>query len=141
MATTHFTRMDVNGDGQLDRADRAAMHKARFTEMDSDKNGSISEAEFTAAHSAWMEKRGEHRKGMGGRHEGRGHRGGHGGGMRLLKAADTNGDQAITKAEMTAAIDAHFTKADTNKDGKISSDEHKAMRAEMRQRMQAATTN
>jgi hypothetical protein len=61
--------------------------------------------------------------------------------MRLLKAADANGDQAITRAEMTAAIDAHFTKADTNKDGKISSDEHKAMRAAMRQRMQAATTN
>jgi Ca2+-binding EF-hand superfamily protein len=117
------------------------MHKARFSEMDGDKNGSISEAEFTAAHAARMEKRGERRMGMGGGHEGRGHHGGRGGAMKLLKAADTNGDQAISKAEMTAAIDTHFTKADTNKDGKISSDEQSAMRQAMRQRMQAATTN
>jgi Ca2+-binding EF-hand superfamily protein len=141
MATEHFTRMDANGDGQLDAADRAAMHKARFTEMDGDKNGSISEAEFTAAHSAWMEKRGEHRKGMGGGHDGRGHRGGRGGGMMLLKVADSNGDQTVTKAEITAAIDTHFTKADTNKDGKISPSEHSAMRQAMRERMKAATTN
>jgi Ca2+-binding EF-hand superfamily protein len=137
MATAHFTRMDANNDGKLDAADRTAMHKARFTEMDSDRNGSISEAEFMAAHTARMEKRGEGHMGFGGEHEGRGHRRGHGGGMSLLKAADTNGDQAISKAEMTAAIDAHFIKADANKDGKISSDERVAMRAAMHQRIRA----
>lgn len=149
MATAHFAKMDANNDGQIDAADREAKHKAHFAAMDTDKNGSISETEFAAAHAARMEKRGEpgegpmgmegHRKGHGG-HDG--HRGGHkGGGMMMLKMADANGDKAITKAEMNAAIDAHFTKADTDKDGKISSAEHDAARKAMHERMKAAVAN
>ena len=143
MANTHFTKMDVNADGQINAADREAKHKAKFGEIDTDKNGSISEAEFTAAHAARMAERGGRGEGkMGRHHEGRGHHGGrHGGGMKMLKMADANGDKTITKAEMTAAADAHFAKADTNKDGEISSAEHDAMRSAMRERMKAAVTN
>lgn len=143
MANTHFTKMDVNADGQINAADREAKHKAKFGEIDTDKNGSISEAEFTAAHAARMAERGGRGEGkMGRHHEGRGHHGGrHGGGMKMLKMADANGDKTITKAEMTAAVDAHFAKADTNKDGEISSAEHDAMRSAMRERMKAAVTN
>lgn len=146
MASTHFTKMDVNADGLINAADREAKHKAKFGEIDTDKNGSISEAEFTAAHAARMAERGERGEGkMRGHHEGRGHhgmgKGHHGGGMKMLKMADANGDKTITKAEMTAAVDAHFAKADTNKDGLISSAEHDAMRSAMRERMKAAATN
>lgn len=146
MANTHFTKMDVNADGQINAADREAKQKAKFGEMDTDKNGNISEAEFTAAHAARMAERGERGEGkMGRHHQGRGHHGAgkgrHGGGMKMLKMADANGDKTITKAEMTAAVDAHFAKADTNKDGQISNAEHDAMRSAMRERMKAAATN
>ncbi len=147
MANTHFTKMDVNADGQINAVDREAKHKAKFGEIDTDKNGSISETEFTAAHAARMAERGERGEGkMRGHHEGRGHHGegkGHrgGGGMKMLKMADANGDKTITKAEMTAAVDAHFAKANTNKDGQISSAEHDAMRSAMRERMKAAAAN
>ncbi len=146
MANTPFTKMDVNADGQINAADREAKQKAKFGEIDTDKNGSISEAEFTAAHAARMAERGERGEGkMRGHREGRGHhgmgKGHHGGGMKMLKMADANGDKTITKAEMTAAVDAHFAKADSNKDGQISSAEHDAMRSAMRERMKAAATN
>jgi len=150
MANNHFTRMDVNKDGQINAADREAKHKEHFAAMDTDKNGSISEAEFTAAHEARKEKREamrEGHKGMAGhgaeghameagpRHKGgRGHKGG---GMMMLKMADANGDKTITNAEMMAAVDAHFAKADSNKDGKISAEEHTAMRKAMRTHMKA----
>ena len=146
MANTHFAKMDVNADGQINAADREARQKAKFGEIDTDKNGSISEAEFTAAHAARISERGERGEGkMRGYHDGRSHhgmgKGHHGGGMKMLKMADANGDKTITKAEMTAAVDAHFAKADTNKDGQISSAEHDAMRSAMRERMKAAATN
>lgn len=61
--------------------------------------------------------------------------------MKMFKMADANGDKAITKAEMTAAVDAHFAKADTNKDGQISNAEKDAMRSAMRERLKPATAN
>lgn len=151
MANSHFTRMDVNKDGQINAADREAKHKEHFAAMDTDKNGSISEAEFTAAHEARKEKREamrEGHKGMaghgteghvmaGGSHHKGGRHGHKGGGMMMLKMADANGDKTITNAEMMAAVDAHFAKADSNKDGKISADEHSAMRKAMRAQMKA----
>jgi hypothetical protein len=38
---------------------------------------------------------------------------------------DTNGDGAVTRAEMLAQAEARFVKADANKDGKLSGDELK----------------
>ncbi len=65
------------------------------------------------------------------------HHMGHGGGM-WMKAIDTDGDGAISKAE----ADAWFNKLDTNRDGKIDKAEmdahRKAAMAERHARMQAA---
>ncbi|WP_308909567.1 hypothetical protein [Pseudokordiimonas caeni] len=41
------------------------------------------------------------------------------GGFDHFGKADTNGDGAVSKAEMTASLQAHFDKYDANKDGKI----------------------
>lgn len=139
-ADAHFAKMDLNGDGKLDAADKVAMVKKHFAEMDADKNGAITEAEFVAAHEARAAKRGERHAtrmepaGPGGmEHHGRGgHKGRHGGmrggGMKMLASFDTNGDKAISKAEFRTAAEARFTKADTNNDGIISAEERKSQR-------------
>ncbi len=136
-ADAMFTKMDVNNDGTLNQADKAAKLKEHFAEMDADKNGAINEAEFITAHEARAEKREDRREMRGDRkgpddHDG--HRmGGHGkGGMKMLAMADANGDKAVTKAEFRTAAEARFTKADTNNDGSISADERKAQRADKR---------
>jgi EF hand len=140
-ADAMFTKMDVNGDGAVNAADREAKVKIRFQQMDADKNGAISEAELIAAHDERADDRAEKRAGRGpdghhgGRH-GRGHKGGRGGegghAMGLMKAADANKDQAVTKAEFQAAAEARFAKSDTNKDGSLSSAEVDAAKAAMR---------
>jgi hypothetical protein len=122
-----FARMDVNGDGTLSQADRAARLKAHFAEIDADKNGSISEAEFMAAREERMEKREDRRQARGDR-PGRGKDGHDGSGMHMMKLADTNADQKVSKAEFRAAAEARFTRADTNNDGTLTRDERKAER-------------
>ena len=138
MGDASFAKMDANGDGMLNVADRAAMMSKRFAAIDTDKNGAISEAEFMAMHEARADRRGERRgkamergmmgePGMMGAHGG--HRGGRGGGaMGLMKRADTNGDQSVSQAEFRAAVEARFAKADTNNDGTISAEERQANR-------------
>ncbi|MEP7350065.1 MAG: EF-hand domain-containing protein [Sphingorhabdus sp.] len=135
-ADSHFAKMDANGDGTLNQTDRAEMIKKHFAEMDADKNGSINEAEFVASHQARADKHGDK---MGGdrmgrdKHDGAHRMGGGGkGGMHMMKMADANNDQAVSKAEFRAAAEARFAKADTNKDGSISAAEHKAQRETMR---------
>ena len=63
-------------------------------------------------------------------------RGGHGGGMALLKSADANADGNTTVAEAQAKLLERSTAMDSNKDGAISVDEveafHQARRAERR---------
>lgn len=128
-----FAKMDVNNDGILNAADREAKIKVHFQEMDANKNGAISEAEFLTAHKERMEDRAEKRAERGadghrgGRH-GLGHGGMGGGGMGMMKGADSNNDMAVTKAEFRIAADARFTTADANNDGAISADERKADR-------------
>ena len=60
-----FAKLDVNGDGFLDKADRELAMKKRndawFTEADTDKDGKLSRAEFDAAHAKRMAERGQHR--------------------------------------------------------------------------------
>jgi EF hand len=140
-ADTMFAKMDENGDGTLNAADREAKVKAHFQEMDADKNGAINEAEFVTAHNARMEDRQAMRDDRGpeserrrGHHGGGKHGGGKGGGhaMAMMKAADTNNDMAVTKAEFRTAAEARFAKADANNDGSLSADEQKAARNAMR---------
>ena len=59
--------------------------------------------------------------------DGPGHRGGRGG---MMAMADTNKDGAISKAEMTAALEGRFAKMDVDKDGKLTQADRDAMRAQ-----------
>lgn len=139
-ANAMFARMDQNADGTINAADRDAEMKMRFQKMDADKNGAISESEFLAIHQQRMEERHVKRAERGEKH---GHHGGRkgamGAAMVLLKAADSNQDMTVTKAEFQAEVDARFVKADTDKNGSLSAAEQKAarkaMRTEMRDRL------
>jgi len=55
-------------------------------------------------------------------------RGGRGGGMMMM--ADTNKDGTITKAELTAGLEARFAKMDIDKDGKLTQAARDALRAQ-----------
>jgi hypothetical protein len=146
MAAEHFAKMDANGDGKLDSADRAARQAKIFDRIDADHNGSISRDEFAAMHAQRGERGGERagvgRQGMmGGDHGGRGRHGMHGGmggrGMMLGKMVDTNNDGTITQAEFTAAALAHFDKADADHNGTVTAAERKAAFDAMKSQWQA----
>lgn len=140
-AAEMFARMDVNKDGQIDAADRAAKHAERqarmFERLDANKDGTISKAEWdqhgadrAAKRAERGEKRadaGEGKRGMRGHH---GKRGGHRGMM--MGKADTNGDKAVSLAEFQTAALARFDAADANKDGQVTPEERKAQRGEWR---------
>jgi Ca2+-binding EF-hand superfamily protein len=139
-AAQRFARMDANGDGKLDSAYRAAMQAKMFDRIDANHDGSISRDEFAAMHrghdgdqamgqpGARDGKRGGHHMGM------RGHRGG---GMGMMKAADTNNDGAISQAEFTAGALKRFDAADANHDGTVTQAERKAARDAMRAQWKA----
>jgi Ca2+-binding EF-hand superfamily protein len=135
--TTRFAKLDANKDGKVDEGDRAAHRKAKadamFAAADTDRNGSISRAEFDAAGEARQAKRAERRAAMAERRGGGDH--GHGfhgkrggrGGERLLAMVDSNGDKAVTAAEMRTAALARFDRIDANKDGQVTAEERAAM--------------
>ena len=148
-AKAMFVKLDINKDGKLDQADRAARHAEKraqmFDRLDANKDGSISKAEWDQADAArqakraeWKAKRGERAGAPGGggeRHAMRGHHGGkhggHGGPGGWMKA-DANGDKAISQAEFVAGALARFDRMDANKDGKVTAEERQAMRQAMR---------
>ena len=127
-AAAAFTRMDANGDGKVDAADREARHKAHFNRIDADGNGAVSYEEFSAQHG----KRDGRRAGRGDRPEGErmGMRGSHMMGMRGMADADKDG--TLTQAEFTAAALARFDAADADKNGTVTAAERKAQRDQMR---------
>jgi hypothetical protein len=126
-----WERLDVNKDGMLDAADRAAKSAEQFARIDTDKNGSISRDEFNAHH---QQMKGHDGPRSGG-HKGR--KGGHGGagmmmaGPHMAAMADANKDGTVTRAEFDAGVKAHFDMADANKDGKISPEERDAAMKKM----------
>lgn len=135
MAAKHFEQMDVNKDGKLDRADREAMHARMAAEMfdraDTNKDGMISRDEWTAGAARFAGMQREQRE-----------HGGMGIGMRgrpmMMKhmdmMADADGDRAISRQEFEARALQHFDRVDTNKDGKITADERAQAHAAMRER-------
>ena len=146
-AAKMFAKLDVNKDGKLDAADRAARQSAmqakRFASLDANSDGSISKAEWDqhnadreAKRAEWKEERSAASKEAGeGKNAMRGMRGKRGGhhGMRghqgMMMKADTNGDKAISQAEFEAAALARFDRLDTNKDGQVTAEERQAQRA------------
>lgn len=144
-AAERFAKMDANGDGVLNPADRAAMRAKMFDRIDADKNGSISRAEFEAMHAKRAErarsgKRGD-RAAMAGHRMG-GHKMGARGGRGMMgKMADANSDGAISRAEFTAAALKRFDAADADRNGTVTQAERQAgrqaMRAQMKSRWEA----
>ena len=154
-----FAGIDANKDGAITQAEFDAHHQAmrqqwmkkraermdaHFAEMDADKNGQISKAEFDAFHAKRAEDRAGHRHermggtGMGVSGMGGGKMHGHGysheammGGM--FTRADANKDGKVTLSEFTAMPLAMFDKADTNKDGTVTPEERRAVRGKMRE--------
>jgi len=130
-ADARFAKIDVNGDGTLNAADRTAMMAKLFVMMDSDKNGAISQSEFMAAHEAGAERRAyrrERRMERIGASMREGRQRGRFGAIPMIARADTNGDKAVSQAEYRAAIEARFSKADANQDESISIEERQAAR-------------
>ena len=111
-------QLDVNKDGVIDRAEaaKAPTLAAKFDQLDKNKDGKLNADERPQMH------------GM--RHRG-GARGGHGG----LRAADTDKDGRISRAEANAAQakgGERFEQMDVNKDGYLDRADRQARTAERR---------
>jgi hypothetical protein len=157
---TRFAAMDTDSNGEISKAEMDAHHAAMkakmpermanmkpkrefdsskmFAMMDADNSGGISMEEMQAVHGerSKMHKMRADRMKDG---EAKGMRGHRGGGMKMMaKAADTNNDGSVSKAEFTEFAAARFAKADTNNDGQVSAEERSAARDAMRAKWKAA---
>lgn len=124
---------DTDHDGKVTLSEFKAMETTRinrmFARMDTNRDGKITPAEMQAMRER-MEAEGRGPPPGG---PGRGPGGGSGGGRGgFMTRMDTNGDGAVTKAEMAAGIEARFKAADTNGDGWLSKGELLMMRQRMR---------
>lgn len=124
-------RFDVNKDGQLDEAERAAAkaafeqkraeRKAKMLErFDTDKDGTLSGAEREAARAARQERRQAHR-------------------AKMLERFDTDKDGKLSEAERAEARKAREARRaeivkrfDTNGDGRLDETERAAARAALK---------
>jgi Ca2+-binding EF-hand superfamily protein len=121
----HFKQADANGDGVLTKAEADASTMPglgkHFDNLDANKDGKLTSEEMQSAHR-----------------RGRGPHGGHAGKMgERIKAADKDGDGALSKVEAAdlPRLEKHFDRLDANKDGKLTRDEmHAAMQKNREQR-------
>jgi len=133
-----FARIDANHDGKITATEAEAAHNARaqakggqpakaqatgfgglFARADSNKDGAITRAEFDAMAGqmhARMEQAGIHRGGIG----------------HMFESADVNKDGKVSLAEAQSVALQHFDRADMNHDGKLTPDERKQARQQLR---------
>ncbi len=146
-AAQAFDKLDANHDGKLDQADRAAHMGMMFDKMDANHDGAISREEFMAAHQHRMGMHADHEGDHDGDHtagpEGRPGKEGHHGGMRhgmermamlgaIMHLADPAHTGTITRDAFIGATLKLFDMADTNHDGIVTREEHRAAQAQMR---------
>src|SRR5690606_9383431 len=129
-------RMDVNGDGRLDAADREAARRQAFERIDADGSGEVSFAEFEARRAGHRQPHAE----AGNPRESAGRRGFAWRGMRGIgrgasRAADADGDGAVSHEEFAGAALERFDRADADGDGTISLEERREARQQMRHHM------
>lgn len=117
-----FGLFDENKDGRLSRDEVQKGIDKMFTEIDTNKDGLVSQDEMRAHHRSMHDK-------MQSRMQER------------WKAADKDGDGALSRAEVDAAqmpmLSRDFDRLDANKDGKLTTDE---LRNVMMQRRQGSVT-
>lgn len=119
--TAIFERFDLDGDGRITRAEIEALPGARFAQMDTDGDGIATREEILAHAGARIEI----------------------GIDRMLQRGDTDGDGALSLAEMNemregrgpgrrGGPDAIFDRFDADGDGAVTVDEFRTGVAEMR---------
>ena len=112
---SHWTTLDANKDGVIDRSEAAAhpMLAEKFDRMDRNGDGRLERSELGRGHG----KRGPREGSGAGRDRMTGYGGGHGGTARYI-ALDTDGDGRISKLEAASSpLATRFADIDANKDG------------------------
>lgn len=116
-----FARIDMNGDGYIDAAEREASLKRWFARRDADGDGRLSYGELQAARKRWLAWRGT------GPEPRQAERGGapqaKPGSRRGIARFDRNADGAVSFAELSAARAGRMEAIDRNGDGRVSYDE------------------
>ena len=130
-------RIDTNGDGQIDDAEREAARAAFRAKMlerfDTNHDGQIDDAERAAAREA--------REGQGGRRGHRGHRGRRGRAMRaighqlMLERFDADHSGRLDATECQAVKAEALARFDQDGDGRLERGERRAMGQQLRERM------
>jgi len=114
-----FETVDADKDGKITQAELDAYRAAEATAMDTNADGKLSAEELTAAHLARMTERATQMA------------------TEMVERLDTDGDKALSAAEMAARpMPAMlFEKADTDGDGAVTKAEVEALRGKMTERM------
>ena len=113
----HGDRMkaaDLDGDGQVTRAEVESLRAENFAKADANGDGSVTQDEMTAFREAQMEERKANRQ------------------SRQFERADANNDGVLSADEFGARMTERFDKVDTDGDGIISDAEREAARENMR---------
>ncbi len=109
-----FSRLDINHDGKIARAEFAPVVNRRFDRMDTNADKSITSAELTEA----MQKAIERRR------------------ARIMTMLDRDKNGTITESELDNIVDFMFIGADTDKDGALTLAEMQGFkRTDWRKRM------